>query len=399
MPSSTVLPQLPQSRSLLLPSRLSSGLFSSLSFISTSPHLSLPSRFATGFELSINAIGLVAAAASGASQVSLSTISHPTFSYSLSSHFLFRLLQPLMSLLFSRLTQDFVTFGTTLIQAEKGDAEAAQSLPAAAANFKHSAALNASYLVYIGMFPIPFSALISLLTFFLSGVGMFVCTYTYMVIWVYTAEVGAKRLRERYLRAILRQDIAYFDNVGAGEVATRIQTDTRASFSSYTLHCDNRSFFILADLVQQGISEKVALVVNFLAAFVTGFVLAYVRCWRLALAMSSMLPCIAIAGGVMNKFISSYMQLSLQHVAEGGTLAEEVISTIRTAQAFGTQRILSNLYDVQVDKSRVVDLKAAVWHGAGLSVFFFVIYGGYGLAFSFGTTLINHGEGTRSHGN
>ncbi len=35
------------------------------------------------------------------------------------------------------------------------------------------------------------------------------------------------RLRERYLEAILRQDIAYFDNVGAGEVTTRIRTDTR----------------------------------------------------------------------------------------------------------------------------------------------------------------------------
>lgn len=48
-----------------------------------------------------------------------------------------------------------------------------------------------------------------------------------MNIWVYTGEVSAKRLRERYLRAILRQDIAFFDEVGAGEVATRIQTDTR----------------------------------------------------------------------------------------------------------------------------------------------------------------------------
>ena len=96
----------------------------------------------------------------------------------------------------------------------------------------------------------------------------------------------------------------------------------------------------------------------------------------------------------MNKFISSYMQMSLQHVAEGGTLAEEVISTVRTAQAFGTQRILAGLYDERVNKSRAVDLKAAVWHGAGLSFFFFVIYGAYGLAFNFGTTLINHGEGT-----
>ncbi|KAI0755198.1 P-loop containing nucleoside triphosphate hydrolase protein [Daedaleopsis nitida] len=292
-------------------------------------------RFSTKMELLMDFIGLIAAAGAGASQ-------------------------PLMSLLFSRLTQDFISFGIVLqtVQqttdpTERANAEA--QLPAAAAAFKHSAANNALYLVLI-------------------GIGMFLCTYLYMAIWVYTGEVNAKRLRERYLQAILRQDIAYFDNVGAGEVATRIQTDTH--------------------LVQQGTSEKVALVVNFLAAFVTGFVLAYVRSWRLALAMSSILPCIAIAGGVMNKFISSYMQMSLQHVAEGGTLAEEVISTVRTAQAFGTQHILSDLYDTHVNKSRDVDMKAAVWHGAGLSFFFFVIYGGYGLAFNFGTTLINRSQAT-----
>ena len=62
-----------------------------------------------------------------------------------------------------------------------------------------------------------------------AGIGMFVCTYVYMNIWVYTGEVNAKRVRERYLQAVLRQDIAFFDNVGAGEVATRIQTDTRTS--------------------------------------------------------------------------------------------------------------------------------------------------------------------------
>ena len=48
-----------------------------------------------------------------------------------------------------------------------------------------------------------------------------------MIVWAYTSEKTAKRIRELYLRAILRQDIAFFDKVGAGEVTTRIQTDTR----------------------------------------------------------------------------------------------------------------------------------------------------------------------------
>ena len=52
-----------------------------------------------------------------------------------------------------------------------------------------------------------------------------------MYIWGWTGEVNAKRIRERYLQAVLRQEIAFFDNVGAGEVASRIQTDTRKEYS------------------------------------------------------------------------------------------------------------------------------------------------------------------------
>jgi ATP-binding cassette, subfamily B (MDR/TAP), member 1 len=135
---------------------------------------------------------------------------------------------------------------------------------------------------------------------------MLICTYTYMNIWVYTGEVNAKRLRERYLQAVLRQDIAFFDNVGAGEVATRIQTDTRASLRYLfpELHIFNN----IIDLVQQGISEKVALVVSFLSGFFTGFIIAYIRSWRLALAMTSILPCLFIMGGLMNRFVSKYMR-------------------------------------------------------------------------------------------
>jgi ATP-binding cassette subfamily B (MDR/TAP) protein 1 len=193
-----------------------------------------------------------------------------------------------------------------------------------------------------------------------------------MCIWVYTSEAAAKRIRERYLKAVLRQDIAFFDNVGAGEITTRIQTDTH--------------------LIQQGLSEKVALVVSLLSSFVTGFVLAFARNWRLALAMSSILPCIAITGAIMNRFMSKYMQLSLKHVAEAGTLAEEVVSTIRTAQAFGTQNVLGSLYNVPIHKAFYVDCRAAISQGVGLASFFFAIYSAYALAFFFGTTLINEGH-------
>ncbi|KAF8133779.1 ste6-like protein [Boletus edulis] len=286
-------------------------------------------RYATPLELFLNAIGLVAAAAAGAAQ-------------------------PLMSLIFGRLTQDFVSFGTAeaAYYQQINNATALQELEAAAAQFRSTAALDASYLVYIGL-------------------GTLVCTFTYTVIWVYTGEVNAKRIRERYLQSVLRQNIAYFDSVGAGEVATRIQTDTH--------------------LVQQGISEKVPIAVSFISAFITGFVLAYARSWRLALAMSAILPCIGITGALMNKFVSKLVQTSLKHVADGGTLAEEVISSVRTTHAFGTQKTLTTLYDTHIQRASIVDAKAAIYNGAAFGAFFFILYSAYALAFQFGTTLINEG--------
>ncbi|KAI0287210.1 hypothetical protein BC826DRAFT_959425 [Russula brevipes] len=86
------------------------------------------------------------------------------------------------------------------------------------------------------------------------------------------------------------------------------------------------------------------------------------------------------------------MQLSLKHVAEGGALAEEIVSTIRTAQAFGTQKVLASLYDVPAQNVHAMDRRIAVAQGIGLSFFFFVIYAAYGLSYSFGATLINQGH-------
>lgn len=55
-----------------------------------------------------------------------------------------------MSLLFGNLTQDFVTFGEAVSRAQSGDATAPSEVLSAAAHFRHTAANDATYLVYIG---------------------------------------------------------------------------------------------------------------------------------------------------------------------------------------------------------------------------------------------------------
>ncbi|CAG8810731.1 3282_t:CDS:2, partial [Gigaspora margarita] len=77
------------------------------------------------------------------------------------------------------------------------------------------------------------------LVFVYFAITIFVATYISIATWVYTGERITRRIRERYFRAVLRQNIAYFDKYGTGDVTTRIASDI--------------------NLIQDGISEKVSL--------------------------------------------------------------------------------------------------------------------------------------------
>lgn len=181
---------------------------------------------------------------------------------------------------------------------------------------------------------------------------MFAATYIYTASWIYTGESSTRRIREAYLQSVLRQNVAFFDAVGAGEVATRIQS---------------------ADLIQQGISDKIAISVSFIATFIVAFIIAFIRNARLAAAISTTVPLIAVIGTLMNKFMSKNRAEMLQLSAEGGTLAEEVLSSIRNAHAFGTSARLLAIYDIKNIATMHLGKLSAKTHAYGMGALFFII--------------------------
>lgn len=94
----------------------------------------------------------------------------------------------------------------------------------------------------------------------------------------------------------------------------------------------------------------------------------------------------------MNVFVSRFHQLELEYVAHGGSLAEEALSTVRTAKAFGAEARLVELYDESNRMTTKQGVRKAITQGVGLGIFFFIIYSGYALAFYFGSKLIASGE-------
>lgn len=126
--------------------------------------------------------------------------------------------------------------------------------------------------------------------------------------------------------------------------------------------------------------------------FFAGFAIAFARNWLLAFALSSIVPIITVVGFVLNRFESKCKTQQLANTAEGGSLAEEVLSSTRNVIAFGIKNRLLEIYERTNAMTEKFGTRSILIRAPALAVMFFCIYGAYGLAFQFGTTLILEGK-------
>lgn len=211
------------------------------------------------------------------------------------------------------------------------------------------------------------------LYFLYLGIGEFCTIYIATAGFIYTGEHVSAKIREQYLAAILRQNIGYFDLLGAGEITTRITADT--------------------NLIQDGISEKVGLTLTALATFVTAFAIGFAKYWLLALILSSNIFAIVLIMASASHLIVKWNKASLDAYALGGTVAEEVLSSIRNATAFSTQEKLAKQYDEHLKGARYWGLRHKGIMGVLLGVMMLIVYLNYALAFWMGSRFLVKGQG------
>lgn len=196
--------------------------------------------------------------------------------------------------------------------------------------------------------------------------------YISTVSFIYVGEHITSKIREHYLEAMLRQNVAFFDLLGAGEITTRITADT--------------------NLIQDGISEKVGLTMNAIATFIAAFVIAFIKYWKLTLILMSTVFAITLSMGSGSTFIVNYTVRTQQEYAKGGTVAEEVLSTIRNATAFNTQEKLARQYDTYLIEAEKWGRKLQMVLGVMIATMMTIIYLNYGLSFWQGSRFLVKGE-------
>jgi ATP-binding cassette subfamily B (MDR/TAP) protein 1 len=159
------------------------------------------------------------------------------------------------------------------------------------------------------------------------------------------------------LAAILRQNIGFFDKLGAGEITTRITSDTSQ--------------------VQDGMSEKVALTMTAVSTFLVAFIIGFIKSWKLTLILASSVVAISLVMGLGSSFMVKYNKKTLESYALGGTVVEEVFSSVRNATAFGTQDKLARQYATHLTEAERWGIRMRFALSCMVGTLFCVVYLNY----------------------
>lgn len=205
--------------------------------------------------------------------------------------------------------------------------------------------------------------------------GIVVCLSSYAEIacWMYTGERQVSTLRKKYLEAVLKQDVGFFDtDARTGDIVFSVSTDTL--------------------LVQDAISEKVGNFIHYLSTFLAGLVVGFVSAWRLALLSVAVIPGIAFAGGLYAYTLTGLTSKSRESYAQAGIIAEQAIAQVRTVYSFvGESKALSSYTDA-IQNTLKLGYKAGMAKGLGLGCTYGIACMSWALVFWYAGVFIRNGQ-------
>ncbi|XP_030300430.1 ATP-dependent translocase ABCB1 isoform X2 [Calypte anna] len=198
--------------------------------------------------------------------------------------------------------------------------------------------------------------------------AVLLAAYAQTSFWTLAAGRQIKKIRENFFHAIMRQEIGWFDVNDVGELNTRLLDDVSK--------------------INEGIGDKIALLIQSLTAFLTGFAVGLIRGWKLTLVILAVSPVLGLSATLWAKVLSSFTDKEQAAYAKAGAVAEEVLGAVRTVIAFGGQEKEIKRYYKNLEDAKQLGIKKSITASISMGAAFLLIYASYALAFWYGTTLV-----------
>ncbi|CAN0102225.1 unnamed protein product [Pylaiella littoralis] len=201
-----------------------------------------------------------------------------------------------------------------------------------------------------------------------TGAVAFVGGFFMVAFWNNAGEQVALRIKKEYVRAILKQDIGWFDEHPAGEMPSAV-TSAMAK-------------------IQDGLGRKIADIIMNFTVFVATFIIAFTVQPTLAAVLLACFPFIALSTFVLVTVVAKATGQGQNHYSKAGGVANEVIASIRTVASLTAEENELKRYSAHLDGAEAAGVKAGLNQGIGSATLFASFFLGYALAFWYGTKLV-----------
>lgn len=213
------------------------------------------------------------------------------------------------------------------------------------------------------------------LRFLYLGIGACVAGALQQGCWVYTSVRQTNRLRRMYLRAIMRQDISFFDTqASTGGLLQGLNEDSLA--------------------VKDAMSDKVGVFLQHMTTFIVGFIVAFTRGWDMTLVLVGCLPFLAAIGAVLTQLQTKLAARQTAAYTDAGAVVQQSLSQIRTVAAYNGEEAAHSLYNSKLDVPQKVGNQQGVVGGLALGGMQFVMFGSYAIALFYGSVRVSQGHMT-----
>ncbi|BCR97208.1 ABC transporter ATP-binding protein [Aspergillus luchuensis] len=169
----------------------------------------------------------------------------------------------------------------------------------------------------------------------------------------------SRQLQQKYLASALRQNMAYFDVVGIGELTSHMDQDMK--------------------LIQAGISQKVGELLSGLSGFVVAIVCAFIQNGRFAGIMISQPIALLTLIGVLGGSLSVTQRRGLAQYVRADNLAQEVLSAMRSVIAYRSQERYGKRYYEALRRPAELDFRERFIFGMLVAGSFMVMHWANGL--------------------
>ena len=200
------------------------------------------------------------------------------------------------------------------------------------------------------------------------GAVSFVCNFLSVCFWSLIGNRCCYNLKKKYFTTILAQEQGWFDSNNAFEFATKVQAQL--------------------EQVEQGIGDKVGLVITMVSQCIVGFIFAFIASWKLTLVMLCVAPVILFFTMFLMLALRKGIVLARKTWETAGGIAEEMLYNIKTVASFANFEYELKRFYEKVEIVWNIDLINSCKLGFSVGFIIFFLNLCIFIAFIYGRTLI-----------